>query len=85
MGDREVYLEDENVCDICGESPAYDFYGDFVCERCTKDPLIQARRSEIIAAFKKCYESDNLALSNEDAADAVDRLIELLYDTEWIE
>jgi hypothetical protein len=34
MSDREVYLEDENVCDICGKSPAYDFYGDCICQEC---------------------------------------------------
>lgn len=34
MGDRFVQLEDKNVCDLCGKSPAYDFYGDYVCEEC---------------------------------------------------
>jgi tRNA(Ile2) C34 agmatinyltransferase TiaS len=34
MGSREVYLEDENKCDKCGKSPAYDFYGDYICPEC---------------------------------------------------
>lgn len=85
MGSREVDLEDGNTCDICGRSPAYDFYGDFVCQVCINDPLIKARRSEIIAAFKKSYEFGGVVLSDEDAADAVGRLIELLYDTDLLE
>jgi hypothetical protein len=34
MGSREVYMEEDLQCDICGEYEAYDFYGDCICQKC---------------------------------------------------
>jgi len=34
MGGREVYLEEDLQCDICGKYGAYDFYGDAICQEC---------------------------------------------------
>lgn len=53
MGDREVYLEDENVCDICGKSPAYDFYGDFICQECMKKEAEKEAEKAVWGYFEK--------------------------------
>jgi hypothetical protein len=34
MGSREVYMEEDLQCDICGEYGAYNFYGGFICQKC---------------------------------------------------
>jgi hypothetical protein len=34
MSDRIVDLDPKCQCDSCGKSPAYDFYGDFICGEC---------------------------------------------------
>lgn len=34
MGEREVDFEPDLTCDICGTKGAYDFYGDYYCDKC---------------------------------------------------
>ena len=31
---REAEYEADEICDICGEEGAFDFYGDYICEEC---------------------------------------------------
>jgi len=32
--DRTVPFDDEEKCDICGKTGAYDFMGDLICQDC---------------------------------------------------
>lgn len=80
MGDRELIFEYDKECEICGSEGAYEVYGDYVCPECMGNPLIKARRNDFIEAFKECFAVDGDTLSNEDAEEAVDSLIALLYE-----
>lgn len=34
MGNRTVPFDKECKCDVCGQSGAYDFMGDYICSDC---------------------------------------------------
>ena len=80
MGDRELQFEFDQVCDICESQGAYDVYGDYVCPECMDNPLIKARRNDFIRAFKECFAIGGDKLTDEDATEAVDFMIKLLYE-----
>lgn len=33
---REVPFDEEAICDSCGERGAWDFMGDYLCDKCAK-------------------------------------------------
>lgn len=34
--DREIPFEKDAKCDVCGKMGAFDFMGDYICERCLR-------------------------------------------------
>lgn len=34
MGDRTVQWDADEKCDACGQLGAYDFMGDYICDKC---------------------------------------------------
>ena len=40
MGDRTVPFDQEAICDGCGQQGAYDFMGDYYCDKCIKDCFV---------------------------------------------
>ena len=41
MGGKEVQFYIDDVCDICGQLGAFDFYGDLICPDCCEKYLIE--------------------------------------------
>jgi predicted amidophosphoribosyltransferase len=38
---REIPFEEKAICDVCGATGAFDFYGGYLCPKCSQP--IQAR------------------------------------------
>jgi hypothetical protein len=43
---RDVPFNPKAVCDICGATGAYDFMGDYSCQKCTDEAFADDRLAE---------------------------------------
>lgn len=51
MGSRNIYFDDDAVCDNCGKIGAYDFMGDWLCPECTRKALGEPEPCNICGAY----------------------------------
>lgn len=45
--DREIPFEKDAKCDVCGKMGAFDFMGDYICEKCFADIPMDKRLVEL--------------------------------------
>lgn len=46
---RDIPYEENEKCDVCGQKGAFDFMGDFICEKC----LSKIRHEQRIVKYEQ--------------------------------
>lgn len=49
---RDVPFDDDEICDGCGALGAYDFYGDYFCQKCTDRIFTEREAARDLEAAK---------------------------------